>query len=134
MDSDETSSTWWISAVRWTARVMSLGLAGLLLVFFFGEGGWNLLISVARAPLVPEHIMTIALFFVAVPGLLAAWKWEIAGGVAVLVGAGVFHAVDWVVSGSFPDFPFTLFFVAGLLYLAAGSASHLRQGRDTMSS
>ena len=68
------------SACRWTARILGGLLVTLLIIIAFGEGMPNLLTQ----PLVVQ-IGFLALACIVV-GLLAGWRWELAGGILSTAG------------------------------------------------
>jgi len=101
------------TTLRWTARVLSVGLIGLFLVLLIGEGVPN--------PL--ELTLTELALFCAVGvmlgGLAAAWRQARIGGAVTLLGYLGFVVVSGSVPGGevFPLYPLTavLFIVAGTL-------------------
>lgn len=109
-------------AVRWTARVGALLAAGFIALFFVGDllsdGGAGLMSLDLR-----ESLM-MAAFGAVFAGLLAGWRWELAGGLLVVGGMVVFYLLDYALSGSFPRGPFFLLIaLPGALYLLAAALS-----------
>ena len=65
---------------RWTARILSALLIAALVSIAIGEGMPN---PLTQPPMVQLGFAGVALI---VLGFLAAWRWELAGGIASLVG------------------------------------------------
>jgi hypothetical protein len=98
---------------RWTARIVSLLLVLMVLTILVGEGPprpaswtWTL-------------IGQFAAFGVVLAGLLAAWRWELAGAMAALIGLGVFEGIEFAVRRGFAFGAFPWFAVPAVLYLLA---------------
>src|ERR1051326_7876481 len=105
-------SKWLAAACRWTARIL-----GTLLVFgcvfiAIGEGMPNPL-TVA----LPVQVMFLA-FALILMGILAAWRWECAGGVTSLAGWCVF-IIGLAISPRGLTVAPVVLAVPGLLYLAS---------------
>jgi hypothetical protein len=103
---------------RWTARILSALLIAALVSIAIGEGMPN---PLTQPPMVQLGFAGVALI---VLGFLAAWRWELAGGIASLVG------VCMVFGPNLVDGKMTWFIAAlvapGVLYMT----SHLlRCGR-----
>lgn len=111
-----------IHLARWTARTLTVGLIVLFAAFGLGEG---------LPPLWPMswHTVSATLLLVSLVGLMFAFRWELAGGLAALVGAVGFYGVDFAVSG-FRGFPsgwvFPLLLVTPLLFLRSWQRRYLR--------
>lgn len=108
--------------MRWTARVLSVGLAALFAAFAIGEG---------LPPLQPVSIQTLsfALLSLALGGLLIAWRFEAVGAAVALAGAIGFYLVDFATSEphAIPNgWVFPLLIVAPLLYLTAVASERFR--------
>jgi hypothetical protein len=104
-------------ALRWAARVTSVGSVGLLGCFFFGEMG---------SP-TPGEWVALAFFPGGlVVGQLLGWWRELLGGVVGLVSLGLFYLWFGVGAGGFPTGPyFALFAVPAVLFVAAGLARRM---------
>ena len=108
----------WTLAMRWIARMLALIAAGLF-VWFVAEAGARVFPDLAWRD--PQGIPLLIVIVAAIGGVLAAWRWELAGGLATVVGAAAI--VGLVVWGSGVDMVYgALWFaspllVAGLLYL-----------------
>ncbi len=112
-------------AARWTARILSALMVGLLGLFFFGEGVRGLLSVIATRPLSPETLMIFALGLLVIPGYVLGWRWEVTGGVMGLAGMVLFYGINFAASGRFPGGPvFPVMFAPPLLYLLAGALRH----------
>ena len=79
-------------ALRWVARGLSLTLAGLLVLLAVGEGG---------PPLFALSVAALESWFLllAVLGSLAAWRYELGGGMTGLVAVAAFYFTDFAASG-----------------------------------
>jgi hypothetical protein len=105
---------------RWTARVASVLLVLMVVAILVGEGAPRMKDSSVA------QICQFTAFGVVLAGLLAAWRWELAGAVAALLGLGVFEAIEFAVSGRFVFRAFPWFAVPALLYLLASWLEHAR--------
>lgn len=126
-----------VKVVRWIARIASGLAAGVILLFFIGEG-----LSEGRAPLAQlstrESTLMVAFALVWL-GLVAGWRWELLGGLLTIVGLGTFYLLDYAFSGTFPRGPyFFLLASPSLLFLACGlwarrvEAAGQGPGRDSV--
>ena len=107
----DVNKKWFRHAIRWIPRVVGTLLFVMLIVFAVGEG----LPNPMKQPLV-VRIELLAMFIMWL-GLLIAWKWELIGGVLVLLGYTCFCAVEWQAPNI--QFPFGLFLLVSLLYLVS---------------
>ena len=111
--------------VRWLARGLSLAVAGTLVLFFIGEGGFD------PRSLPGAEAAQMLLFATAWLGLLVAWRWELTGAALTLGGMALFYAVEFLTDGHFPRgwafaaiaFPGALFLWSGLRVPARNSAT-----------
>lgn len=112
----------WASAMRWGGRVLALLTVGLFLLFLFQAGtkvfpaltwtkpqGWPLAIALAAA----------------LAGVLAAWRWEMGGGLLAIAGSLAIVLLVVLGSGAGMLLPALLFvaplLLAGLLYLGCSA-------------
>src|SRR5579871_1802396 len=101
--------------LRWVARSLSIALAALIAVLAIGEG---------LPPLFTVNIAALEswLLLLALVGLLAAWRCELWGAIAGLVGIGGFCFTDFAASG-FRRFPggwiFPMLALIPLIFLSA---------------
>ena len=100
----------WEQMFRWKARVFSLLVAGFVGMFAVAEG-------LPDPTTLSAHELLASVALVAmVFGLLAAWKWELAGALVALAG----YATFVILEGSFlVDTPFVLFAAVAVFYLVA---------------
>jgi membrane-bound ClpP family serine protease len=108
--------------IHWTARVLSLAIAGVFFLFLFGEGlgtaGRPSLIRVT-AILSPAYIC-LSLLVLGVLALLLAWRWERLSGAAAAVFGVVFLVCCLVMPGMRPAwFLGPAIAIPGLLYVVA---------------
>jgi hypothetical protein len=102
-------------AVRWTARLLTAALVGLVLVTFIGVGGFNPL------KLTTVEAVQMSLFFAAGLGMTAGWRWELVGGTIATAAILSFLAVEFAVTSSFPkQLTFQLMLLPGFLFLLSG--------------
>ena len=102
--------------VRWAARVLSLALSFLLILFFLGEG-------LATDDVAPAEFVGLLFFPVSlIAGFVVGWRNEILGGIlSVLSTIGFYLVYGLLASGAIPDiFAFTVFTIPGLLFLTYG--------------
>lgn len=93
------------TAVRWIARLLSVGLLVLFAVFIIGEG----------PP--PLSRMTL-LWGMIVVGLCLAWYSDLLGAVVILVSTLAFYTLNYSESGRFPGgWVFPLLYLTGVLLL-----------------
>lgn len=108
--------------VRWSARMTSLLLFGLVMVFVIGHGGPPNPFHPPR----PVQLEFSALGLILL-GLVIGWVREGVGGLLVLLGLAGFNAVELVVNGRPALGAFPLFAFPGGLFLL--SALLGRRGR-----
>jgi hypothetical protein len=103
---------------RWAARALSIGLAGMVALFFVAEGGVNPL------TLAPREAVLMFLMFTTCGAMVAAWRWERVAGAISLAAAIGFIVVEFAISGNLVKGPyFYLMMVPGALYLVASALS-----------
>jgi hypothetical protein len=118
-----------VTIVRWIARFLALLSAGVILLFFIGEGltqeGGSLLHLSTR-----EASMMVA--FAAVwLGLVLGWRWEVLGGLLTVGGLVAFYVLDYAFSGTLPRGPYFLILASpGLLFLYSGLRTRKRPDTD----
>jgi hypothetical protein len=110
-----TISLWPLSRlVRWSARITSLLLLGLVIIISIGEGGPP---NVFRQP--PSVQLEFASLGLMLIGLVIGWVCEGLGGLLVLLGLVAFNAVELAVNGRPGLGAFPLFAVPGVLFLVS---------------
>jgi len=106
------------AGVRWTARVLTALLVGLVLVIFVGltlDGGFNPL------KLKGVEATQMVFFWTACIGMVVAWRWQMIGGALSLGGMVLFFAVEFAVRGGLPrGLLLYLMFLPGILFLVDG--------------
>jgi len=123
MDTGVVSSSPLYRVVRWSARVTSLLLFGLVVVIVIGQGGPP---NIFHQP-TPVQLEFVALGLMLL-GLVIGWVREGLGGLLVLLGLATFNAVELAVNGRPALGAFPLFVVPGGLFLL--SALLRRRGRN----
>lgn len=107
-----------LTIVRWIARVASALAAGVILLFFLGEG-----LSEGIGPLLQMTLresLMMAAFAVLWLGLVVGWVWELVGGLLIIGGTVAFYALDYAFSGTLPRGPYFLLLASpSLLFLAS---------------
>ena len=106
-------STWIPPALRWSARIAGLLLAGMVLMFLAGEGPPNLF---TEPPSVRVEFFALLLVLA---GCLLGWRWECLGGVLGVIGYAAFVITELAVRGKLPGGATPLFAVPGALLLAS---------------
>jgi hypothetical protein len=100
-----------IRTLRWFSRITGLLLAGLIVLFAIGNG-FN-----TRQVTLTTGLMSVA-FCAAAAGMLILWRWELIGGMIVLVGMTAFYVIKFTASGKWPGgWFFPLCFLPGVLAL-----------------
>ena len=112
MDTGIESSPPLARVVHWSARVTSLLLLGLVIVFVIGHGGPP---NVVRQPTSVQ--LEFAAMGLMLLGLLIGWVREGFGGLLVMIGLGAFNIVELGVNGRPAHGAFPLFAVPGVLFL-----------------
>lgn len=100
--------------LQWMARLLSLALAVLFVIFGFGQG----LPQILPASI---HTLSLGLIVLCQAGLLLAWRFELVGAIIGLLAAACFYLVDFGKDGhSFPSgWVFPLLLMTPLPYLIA---------------
>jgi hypothetical protein len=109
------------AGVRWTARVLSALLVGLVLVMFIGlsiDAGF-------RPPrLTGVETVLMIFFWTACVGMVVAWRRQVIGGALSLGGMILFFAVEFAVNGRLPrGFALYLMLLPGALFLLSSFLS-----------
>ena len=115
------------AAVRWTARVLSALLVGLVLVMFIGlsiDAGF-------RPPrLTGVEIAQMIFFWTACIGMVVAWRWQVIGGALSLGGMVLFFAVEFAVIGRLAGrLVLYLMLLQGALFVLSSSLSRRMAAR-----
>ncbi len=98
--------------IRWVARALSLLVAGVIVLFFIGDGGLNPLKLTAR-----EFVLML-FFFTTWLGLLLAWRWELVGGAMTVGGISLFYLFHLTATGHLPrGWAFGIIALPGLFFL-----------------
>jgi len=107
-------------ALTWVARVLGTLLVLMVVAFAIGEG----LPPVFRMR--GTEALQMAGFGLMLAGLLAAWKWPLAGGIVTVAGFAAFQAAEVTANHRLATaWPFALFLAAGFLHiLSAWSHGH----------
>ncbi|PWU09424.1 MAG: hypothetical protein C5B50_27515 [Verrucomicrobia bacterium] len=104
-----------LTVLRWLARILALLMAGMILLFYVGEG-FNPFHLTTR-----ELILSVPLFITWI-GLWLCLKWDGLGASLVMTGMAAFYLVHFAQTG-FGKFPrgwaFPLIALPGLLSLAS---------------
>jgi hypothetical protein len=108
------------TVLRWTARTIGALLVGLVVLFVVGEG-----VRLHDFDAITGSMMVV--FLVALTGMLAIWRWELIGGVMVLIGMGGFYAINYMSSGDLPGgWVLPVCFLPGVLALASWAVERCR--------
>ena len=101
--------------VRWLARGLSLLAAGMVVLIFIGEGGFNPLALTGR------EAVLMALFWTAWLGLLVAWRWELLGAAMTLGGMSLFYLAHYLDVARWPQgWAFAFLASPGVFFLYCG--------------
>jgi hypothetical protein len=108
------------AVLRWTARIVGTLLVGLVLLFALGEG-----VRIQDFNAVTGSMAVV--FLVALAGMVVLWRWELVGGVMVLIGMGGFYAINFMSSVDLPGgWVLPVCFLPGLLALVSWAVSEKR--------
>jgi len=112
MNNPMTNQSVSLCVLRWSARVLSILVVGVLLLFVIGEG-LNLSHFTAR------ELALFAFFPVGIClGMALAWRWEGLGGGITVASLAAFYLVQRLTSSSFPrGFAFVALAAPGFLFL-----------------
>ena len=103
----------WIPVVvRWSARISGLALAGLVLLFWVGEGGP---VNILRLP-TPVLLEFVGMLLM-LAGFLAGWRWPALGGCTAVAGFSLFLGTELAMNGTPPGGAIPLFLIPGVLLL-----------------
>jgi hypothetical protein len=114
------------AGVRWTDKVLSALLVGLVLVMFVGlsiDAGF-------RPPrLTGVETVLMIFFWTSCIGMVVAWRWQVIGGALSLGGMILFFTVELAANGRFPrGFALYLMLLPGALFLLSGFLSQRMSG------
>ena len=125
MTSAELHFAWLLYLLHWTARVLSLAVLGLVLLFFIGEGGFNPVAMTVR-----ESVLMV-FFLLTGLGLVVAWRWEAVGGALAILSLALFYVANWLFSGQYPrGWAFAAMIMPALLFLLC-SLCHAGRAHNT---
>jgi hypothetical protein len=112
MNSSMINRTVALRALRWSARVSSILVAGIVLLFAFGEG-------LDLSHFTGRELVLFVFFPLGVClGMVVAWRWEGLGGGITVASLAVFYLVHRLSSSHFPrGFAFVAVAAPGFLFL-----------------
>jgi hypothetical protein len=109
-----------LKVLRWTARILSLLLIGVFLIFAIGEGFtfWRF----------TPKVLVLSLFFPfgVVIGMALGWWSELAGGLASVGSLLGFYGVHFLQTSDLPGGMLPIFAIPGCLFILAGVVSRRR--------
>ena len=85
-----------INGLRWSARILSLAVIGVLLLFVFGEGFNPLHLSLR------DWVLFLFFPFGLCLGMVVAWRWEGLGGTITVGSLASFYVAHRLLSPGFP--------------------------------
>ncbi len=100
--------------LRWVARLLGVGAVLVFVILATGEGLPDPMVLG-----VDEKVLFSALALMLI-GALAAWWWEVVGGLMIFCGYGWL----WYIEGSTPEPVFSLFPLAACIFLIAWLLEH----------
>ena len=117
---------WVLRVARWSARIVSMFVLMVAIVFVVGEGFPN----PSQLP-AADLLLTLA-FLAMLVGAALGWRWEAAGGVVTLSGFAAFLGLEYVARGRVSVNAFlALFPIAGALYLLCWWRRNRRAPKDS---
>jgi hypothetical protein len=112
MNTSITSETRSVRVLRWSARVLSILVGGIVLLFVFGEG-----LNLSRFTM-RESVLFLLFPFGVCMGMAVAWRWEGLGGGVTVASLAAFYLVHRFTSPGFPrGFAFVAMAAPGFLFL-----------------
>jgi len=112
MSSPMTNQLVLLCALRWVARVLSILVVGVILLFAVGEG-LHLSRFTAR-----ELVLFLFFPFGVCLGMALAWRWEGLGGAITVASIAAFYLADRLMSARFPGgYAFVAMAAPGFLFL-----------------
>jgi hypothetical protein len=103
------------TGLHWIARLLAGFVVGLVLLFFFGTGGFNPL------KLTAIEAVQMIFFLTTCIGLVIAWRWELTGGAIATAAMLLFYCTELAVTGGFPrGWVFRLMLLPGFFFLISG--------------
>ena len=116
------------SIVRWTARILSILSAGILLLFLVGEGDFSQPIRLS-----PQEWIGLFFFpFGVIAGMVVAWRREGLGAGITLGSLVAFYVFQFIMRGKFPRGPyFAIFASPGILFGISWLLSRQRRRIET---
>jgi integral membrane sensor domain MASE1 len=101
-----------IFILRYIAHLFSVLLLFVVFLFVIGEG------FPSSTKFTTEEVLLTLSFIIMLIGLLSAWKWELFGGLLIILGFATFFIVNSIFSKNINlGFIFYLFPLTGFLYL-----------------
>lgn len=101
--------------VRWVARLSSLVIALVFIIFFIGEFHWPTLISLAPI----EYVLLAFIPVIFISGTLVALKSELLGGLIMILSVIGYNIVSMIAfHTSVLELDFIFLIVPGILYVA----------------
>lgn len=114
--SEHNATNWPVRILRWAARLSGIAIAALFLLFFIGEGNISQLMQVSAV----EWALIACIPAVFIIGVVLAWKWELLGGIVILLSVVVFNAIDMIAARAFSgEVEFAFVMIPGILFLLA---------------
>jgi hypothetical protein len=126
MKNKGSSDTQSIRIIRWTARIISILIISLFLLFFIGES-----VTEHHPNAEPIAIINIVVGVLMIGGLVVAWKWEFLGGLISVIG---FIGVGIVNPRSFTLPMMYLFLLPAILFLICAWKSRSLRSADNETS
>lgn len=114
MENECRPESGWIRAMRWLARALTLLATGLF-AWFLVESGSRVFSELVWGE--PQGVPLFVAILAALLGVLAAWRWELVGGLVAI--AGSLAIVGLVIWGSGTDMLYSALWFAAP-FLAAG--------------
>jgi hypothetical protein len=125
---------WLTIASRWLARLLGLLASGPFLLFLVFLGAT---VCPRLSWSSPQGMPLFCILIMATVGVLIAWRWEMVGGLIVLLSASAVHVLVYLGSGRAASPPTLMvsvpYFVAGMLFLIAYWGKRQVESRVTSS-
>lgn len=100
--------------MRWAARIISIILVGIFILFFIGEGNIDEFAKLTGI----EILLMIFVPIVFTAGVVIAWRKEMLGGIVILASVLGYNLVDRINSSGFKwEIEFAFLLVPGILFI-----------------
>ena len=103
-----------VTVVRWVTRVLGLGMVGLFILFFIGEGGFGDVAKLTSS----EKVLMIFIPVVFIAGMIVTLFRELWGGIIIILSVVGFNTVNVIASKSLSGgLEFWYLLIPGIIFI-----------------